>query len=115
MSAEEATMTVEELFEALSKRLNTAAAAGINKTLQWKITDLDPGVWAFEIKDGTGRLIPGGVSKPDTTFTTSSATWLAIAEHRQDPMRAFMTGKMKVAGDMMLAMKVPSLFADETA
>jgi putative sterol carrier protein len=108
--SEEATMTVDELFEALSQRLNTAAAAGIRKTLQWKITDSEPGIWAFEINDGTGRLIPGGVDKADTTFTTTAATWLAIAEGRQDAMRAFMTGKLKVAGDMMLALKVPSLF-----
>ncbi|MEU8845666.1 SCP2 sterol-binding domain-containing protein [Streptomyces sp. NPDC048564] len=103
-------MTVGELFERLSTRFNTEAAAGLNRTLQWKITDVDPGIWAFEIKDGQGRLIPGGVDEPDTTFVTSSETWVAIAEGRQDAMRAFMTGKLKVKGDMMLAMKVPKLF-----
>ncbi|GAB3109582.1 SCP2 sterol-binding domain-containing protein [Streptomyces calidiresistens] len=103
-------MTVGELFSALSTRFNTEAAAGITRTLQWKITDEDPGVWAFEIVDGQGRLIPGGVPEPDTTFITTSETWVAIAEGRQDAMRAFMTGKLKVKGDMMLAMKVPKLF-----
>lgn len=103
-------MTVGELFAALATRFNNEAAAGLTRTLQWKITDVDPGVWAFEIKDGQGRLIPGGVDEPDTTFVTSSETWMAIAEGRQDAMRAFMTGKLKVKGDMMLAMKVPKLF-----
>lgn len=103
-------MTVGELFEALSTRFDTDAAAGLNRTLQWKITDEDPGVWAFEISDGKGRLIPGGVDDPDTTFTTTGATWMAIAEGRQDAMKAFMSGKLKVKGDMMLAMKVPKLF-----
>jgi putative sterol carrier protein len=114
MPGDSPTMTVGELFEALSTRLVKSAAAGISKTLQWQITDADPGVWAFEINDGSGALIPGGVPKPDTTFTTSSDTWLAIAEGRQDPMRAFMTGKLKVSGDMMLAMKVPTLFETGT-
>ncbi|MFI6044683.1 SCP2 sterol-binding domain-containing protein [Nocardia sp. NPDC051321] len=103
-------MTVGELFEALSTQLDTKAAAGLTRTLQWNITDVDPGVWAFEIDNGEGRLIPGGVTDPDTTFTTSSDTWIAIAEGRKDAMRAFMTGKLKVEGDMMLAMKVPKLF-----
>ncbi|MCM2389879.1 SCP2 sterol-binding domain-containing protein [Streptomyces albipurpureus] len=103
-------MTVGELFAALSTRFNHEAAAGLTRTLQWKITDEDPGVWAFEIIDGHGRLIPGGVDNPDTTFITSGETWVAIAEGRQDAMRAFMTGKLKVKGDMMLAMKVPGLF-----
>ncbi|MER7756980.1 SCP2 sterol-binding domain-containing protein [Kitasatospora sp. NPDC097643] len=103
-------MTVGELFEALATRFKHENAAGLNRTLQWKITDEEPGVWAFEIKDGQGRLIPGGVADPDTTFITTSETWMAIAEGRQDAMRAFMTGKLKVKGDMMLAMKVPNLF-----
>ncbi|MFF4214152.1 SCP2 sterol-binding domain-containing protein [Streptomyces sp. NPDC001796] len=103
-------MTVSELFEHLSTRFKGEAAAGLARTLQWHITDEDPGVWAFEINDGQGRLIPGGVDNPDTTFITSGETWVAIAEGRQDAMRAFMTGKLKVKGDMMLALKVPKLF-----
>ncbi|MGH3613353.1 MAG: SCP2 sterol-binding domain-containing protein [Pseudonocardia sp.] len=108
------TMTVNELFEHLSTRFKSDQAVGMNRTLQWNITDAEPGVWAFEIRDGHGTLVPGGVTKPDTTFTTSSATWMAIAEGRQDAMRAFMSGKLKVSGDMMLAMKVPKLFDTST-
>ncbi|TMC24262.1 MAG: SCP2 sterol-binding domain-containing protein, partial [Chloroflexi bacterium] len=36
--------------------------------------------------------------------------WLAITEGKLDAMNAYMTGKLKIVGDMMLAMKVPSLF-----
>jgi putative sterol carrier protein len=104
------TMTVVELFEALPTRFNSDAAQGLSRTLQWDITGETPGRWAFEIKDGEGRLIPGGVDNPDTTFTTSGETWVAIAEGRQDPMRAFMTGKLKVTGDMTLALQMPKLF-----
>jgi len=106
-------MTVTELFETMPDRLNREAASGVNKTLQWNITGEESGVWALQIADGTGQLIPGGVEKPDTTFTTSGKVWIAIAEGKQDPMKAFMTGKLKVAGDMMLAMKVPQFFPAE--
>lgn len=108
-------MTVGELFEALSSRFNSGAASGLTKTIQWNITGGETGVWAFEIVDGVGRLIPGGVEKPDTSFTTSDKTWMAIAEGRQDPMKAFITGKLKVSGDMMLAMKVPQFFPTPAA
>ncbi|MEC3957786.1 SCP2 sterol-binding domain-containing protein [Nocardia sp. CDC153] len=104
------TLTVGELFDELPGRLRSEAATGVESTLQWQLTDLDPGVWAIEIKDCQGRLIPGGVPEPDTTFTTTSDIWLAIAEGRQDAMKAFMTGKMKVEGDMTLALRVPELF-----
>ena len=106
-------MTVAELFESMPDRFNATAAEGMTKTLQWNITGDEAGVWAFQIIEGAGQLIPGGVEKPDTTFTTSGKTWIAVAEGKQDPMKAFMTGKLKVSGDMMLAMKVPQFFPVE--
>jgi putative sterol carrier protein len=103
-------MTIAELFETMPGRFNAAAANGVNKTLQWNIVGEETGVWAFKIVDGEGQLIPGGVDKPDVTFTTTAKDWVAIAEGRLDSMKAFMTGKLKVTGDMMLAMKVPQYF-----
>ena len=102
-------MTMTELFEAMPARLNSAAAAKVNKTIQWNITGDDPGVWAIQINDGAARLFPGGIEKPDVTFTVTSKDWLTIAEGKLNAMNAFMTGKLKVAGDMGLAMKVPQL------
>lgn len=103
-------MTMNEIFESLPDRLNPSAAKGMNKTLQWNITGEDTGVWAFQIDNGIGHLIPGGVEQPDITFTISDNDWAAITEGRQDAMKAFMAGKLKVDGNMMLAMKVPQLF-----
>jgi putative sterol carrier protein len=103
-------VNITQLFEALPEKFNAAAATGMTKTLQWNITGNEPGVWAFEIVNGAGRVIPGGVEKPDATFTVSGKDWLAIAEGKLDSMKAFMTGKLKVSGDMSLALKVPEFF-----
>lgn len=67
-------------------------------------------MWAFQIINGAGQTISGGVEKPDATFTVSAKDWLAIAEGKLDSMKAFMTGKLKVTGDMTLALKVPQFF-----
>ncbi len=106
-------MTIAELFESMPEKFSPAAAAGVNKTLQWNITGDEPGIWAFQISNGVGRVIPGGVEKPDVTFTTSSKVWLAIAEGKMDSTKAFMTGKLKVSGDLTLAIKVPQFFPVE--
>jgi putative sterol carrier protein len=103
-------MTIKELFEAMPDQLNSAAAAGMNKTFQWNITGDEAGIWALKVANGTGEVIPGGVEKPDITFTVSDKDWLAIVEGKLDAMNAFMTGKLKVAGDMMLAMRLQQLF-----
>jgi putative sterol carrier protein len=103
-------MTIAELFEQMPSVYNPEAAAGMNKTFQWNITGDEAGVWAFKITNGQGEVIPGGVEKPDVTFTVSDKDWLAITEGKLDGMNAFMTGKLKVSGDMMLAMKLQNLF-----
>ena len=103
-------MTVAESFEQMPSVFNPAASAGMNKTLQWNITGDQAGVWAAKIENQTCNIITGGVEKPDITFTVSGNDWLAITEGKLDAMNAFMTGKLKIAGDMMLAMKVPNLF-----
>jgi putative sterol carrier protein len=103
-------MTVAEIFETMEKLFNPAAAAGINKTIQWNLSGDEAGKWAFKIANQTCELIQGGVEKPDLTMMMSDKDWIAIAEGKLDPMNAFMTGKVKTAGDMMLAMRLQQLF-----
>ena len=103
-------MTVNEAFEMLPDVLNREAAAGMSKTFQWNITGDEAGVWAFQIANGVGTLIRGGIEKPDVTFTVGDKNWLAIIGGKLDPMKAFMTGKLKVTGDMALALKMSQLF-----
>jgi putative sterol carrier protein len=112
---EKASMTSAELFESMPERFNPATAEGLTKTLQWNITGDDPGVWAFQIVNGVGTLIPGGVEKPDATFTTSSKVWIDIAQGKLDSTKAFMTGKLKVSGDLTLAIKAPQFFPVESS
>jgi putative sterol carrier protein len=103
-------MTVAETFEAMPGIFNPAAAAGMDKIFQWNVTGDEAGIWGVKIANNECSVIPGGVEKPDITFTVSDKDWLAISEGKLDPMNAFMTGKLKLTGDMMLAMKVPNLF-----
>ncbi|HEY3994217.1 MAG TPA: SCP2 sterol-binding domain-containing protein [Ktedonobacteraceae bacterium] len=103
-------MTIAESFETMVGLFNPAAAGSTNKTFQWNITGEEAGKYALKVANGTCELINGGVEKADVTFTVSDKDWLAIAEGKLDAMSAFATGKLKLAGDMMLAMKVQQLF-----
>src|SRR5207244_4901172 len=103
-------MTVAEIFEQMPSAMNPAAAAGLNKTFQWNITGDEAGKWAFRVANGTGEVIPGGVEKPDVTFTVSDKDWIAITEGKLDAQSAFFSGQLKIAGDMGLALRVPQIF-----
>ena len=103
-------MTIHELFEQMAKRYNAAAGKGLTKTFQWNITGDEAGVWAFKIVNGQGELIPGGVEQPDITITVADKDWISIVEGKLATRSAFMSGKLKVSGEMMLAMRLQQLF-----
>ncbi|WP_112433145.1 SCP2 sterol-binding domain-containing protein [Thermogemmatispora tikiterensis] len=103
-------MTTAEIFDAMVQNVNPSAASGLNKTFQWNITGDDPGVYAIKLENGQAELIKGGVEKPDLTLTVSDKDWASIVEGKLDPTTAFMTGKIKISGDMMLAMRLQNLF-----
>lgn len=103
-------MTVEETFQAMQQLFNPQAAAGMNKTIQWDISGEQAGKWAVKIENQTCQVIKGGVDKADLTLSMADQTWLSIAEGKLDPVSAFATGKVKTAGDVMLAMKINQVF-----
>jgi putative sterol carrier protein len=103
-------MTVAESLEGLKSSFNAAAAAGLNKTIQLNITGDDAGVYSIRVANQECELLSESVAKPDLTLTTSDQNWLAIAQGQLDAMNAFLAGKVKASGDMMLAMRIPQLF-----
>jgi putative sterol carrier protein len=103
-------MTVEETFDMLQSRFNPGAAAGLNKTIQLDLSGEDAGKWALKIANQTCELIPGGVEKPDLTLTMSDQDWLDLVARKLDPMQAFMIGRIKYSGDIMLAQRMIALF-----
>lgn len=103
-------MTVDESFEAMQKLFNPSATANLNKTIQWNISGEQAGSWAFKIENQTCQLIKGSADKPDLTLSMSDQTWLDIAEGRLDAMKAFLSGQVKTAGDIMLATRLQQVF-----
>ena len=104
------TLTVADTFENMQTSFNPAAAAGLNKIIQLDLSGEQGGKWAVKIANQACELIPGGVDKPDLTLNMSDQDWIALNERRLSPMNAFATGKIKATGDMMLVMRIPTLF-----
>lgn len=63
-----------------------------------------------------GRSTPPVVSRegatPDTTLTISAENLIKLAEGKLAPTLAFMTGKLKVSGNMGVAMKLANMLED---
>jgi putative sterol carrier protein len=102
--------TVQETFEAMPSRFRADKAAGTNATIQYDISGDGGGTWNAVIKDGSCAVTPGAAASPNLTLQISAQDWLDMLSGKQSGQMLFMSGKLKVKGDMGLAMKLGSLF-----
>jgi putative sterol carrier protein len=99
--------TVQEFFDALPQR-DASATAGMNNSYLFEIDGA--GQWLVNVSDGSVDVTEGG-GEADTTISTSEESFLAISRGELNPTSAYMTGKLKIKGDMGAAMKLQKLFA----
>ena len=100
-------MEPREFFETLESRVDPAKTAGMNNSYVFDIADV--GVWQVDVADGSIKVTEGG-TEGDVTIRASDETFKAIANGDQNPTTAYMTGKLKIEGDMGAAMKLQKLF-----
>lgn len=96
-----------EFFETLETRVDASKAAGM--TASYKFDIEGSGSWLVDVDDGKVTVTEDG-GDADCTISASSETFLKIANGEQNPTAAYMSGKLKVKGDMGQAMKLQKLF-----
>jgi len=80
---------------------------GMNNTYVFDIEGA--GVWTVAVADGA-ITVSEGASDADCTFSASEETFEKIASGEQNATTAYMTGKLKIKGDMGAAMKLQKIF-----
>ncbi|HRQ23914.1 MAG TPA: SCP2 sterol-binding domain-containing protein, partial [Anaerolineales bacterium] len=75
-----------------------------------KFTGEEAGDWYATIKDGKCEVAKGEHTSPKMTLTADSGDYVKIFTGEIDGMQAFMQGKLKLAGDLNLAMKLTQMF-----
>ena len=102
--------TVQETFDAMPGRFRADKAAGTAATIQYDIGGEGGGTWSAVIKDGACTVSPGAGTNPNLTLQMAAQDWLDMLSGKQSGQMLFMSGKLKVKGDMGLAMKLGSMF-----
>ena len=60
-------------------------------------------------KDGIGTVSEGKNEEAKVVITISNENFMKLAEGKLNPNMAFMTGKLKLKGDMALGMKLQAI------
>ena len=100
-------MTAQEFFASLPDRADPSKTAGMQNTYVFDVQDV--GQWTVSVDDGTVSVTEGA-GEADCTITASEETLVKIAKGEANPTTAYMTGKLKIQGDMGAALKLQKLF-----
>lgn len=102
--------TVKETFDALAGRFKPDRAQGVKAVIQYDITGEGGGTYHVDIADGTCAVQDGPAPSPSLTLTMAAPDWLDMTSGKLNGQMAFMSGKLKLKGDMGLAMKLAGMF-----
>jgi putative sterol carrier protein len=100
-------MEPREFFDTLESRVDASKTAGLTSSYLFEIEGA--GTWKVDVADGKVSVTEG-TGDADVTIRTSEETFRALASGEQNPTTAYMTGKLKVEGDMGAALKLQKLF-----
>ena len=103
-------LTIADLMSKMPSAFVPEKAQGINAVLQFKFSGAEPGDWYAELNEGRDSVQQGTHINPKMTLSADSDDYIKLFTGQLDPMQAFMAGKLKLTGDLNLAMKMTQFF-----
>jgi len=103
---------VKDVFEKhMPERLRNKpdVVAKINAIYQFNISGPSGGVWSVDCTHPGGLITSGAATAAKCTVTCLDGDFLAIVNGKLNAQMAFMSGKLKIQGDMGLAMKLQQI------
>lgn len=98
------------MLNVVPKSFMPEKAEGVDTVVQYKFTGSDTSEWHLIVKDKTLTVTEGLHPDPKMTMTVDADSYLKISTGELDPTMAFMKGKVKVNGDMGIALKMGQFF-----
>jgi putative sterol carrier protein len=103
-----------EIFAQLDSRLgaNPAKIANLNAGFAFDLGGDEGGLFHINLHDGTGHAGPGAPESTNVTISMKDTDFVDLVTQKLDATAAFMSGKLKIKGDMGLAMKLQGILRD---
>ena len=107
----------EEFMSEATEKLNTHAGfsnaiSNVNLGVQFEVSDTPEGEIAYYLKvgDGAAAMARGALDDADVTIANSYETSVGISKGEVNTQMAFMTGQLKVSGNMAMLMMNQAVF-----
>lgn len=106
----ETASSCKEVFDNMPSRFKKDAAKGLTATYQFDLSGDGGGQWYAAIANEQCEVKEGKAASPNITISMAAKDYLDMVNGKLNGQMAFMTGKLKIAGDMGLALRLQSLF-----
>ena len=106
--------SVKEVFERqMPERLKGKpdVVSKINAVYQFNISGPNGGQWSVDCTQLGGAVSAGQAAAAKCTVNCTDNDFLNIVNGKLNPQMAFMSGKLKIQGDMGLAMKLQQILS----
>ena len=102
--------SIQEIFENMDEGFNPAQAKGVDAIFQFMMTGENGGQYWIRVANQQVEVQEGEHEAPTMTLTAAADDYIAVVNGDLPAMTAFMQGKVKVKGDMGLALKLQAMF-----
>jgi putative sterol carrier protein len=102
--------TCKEVFAAMPSRFKKENAKGLNAVYQFDLSGDGGGKWNVTINNDTCTVKEGTHPSPNITISMAAQDYLDMTSGKANGQVLFMSGKLRIAGDMGLALRMQQLF-----
>jgi len=100
----------QQVLQTLSESADAEKLKGMDAVILFDISGEEGGQWTVTIDDGQVDVEEGAPESPTITVEATAQDLKALIDGELNPMAAFMQGRLKVKGDMSMAMQLQKLF-----
>ncbi|HEY4692360.1 MAG TPA: SCP2 sterol-binding domain-containing protein [Bellilinea sp.] len=103
-------LNIQSLMILLPEIFLPDQARGVSAVINFDLSGEGGGEWTVTIRDQKCTAEAGKAAAPDLSLSAKAKDILDIFTGRLDPTRALLFGKLRMTGDMRLAMRLAELF-----
>jgi putative sterol carrier protein len=101
---------VKEFLQGLAGKLDSEAAEGVDAVYQFDLSGAQGGLYVLTVRHGACQVAEGRHSDPHVTLSMTGEDCIKILNGQLSGPMAAMSGRLRVSGDLGLAMQLKALF-----
>jgi putative sterol carrier protein len=101
--------SLAELMERIPQAMTSQQLNGVNATVQLRSIGDETSEWTIVVQNNQYTITPGPAQAPDVALEATANVWTSLLKRQLDPAWAYMSGQLRVSGDLNLAMRLQSL------